>query len=60
MEVYINNQFICLKNSTAVIFYIRECRVLLEFFSVLPKDATDIHGFLTLYMGKIHFLLQNL
>ena len=54
LEACINNQYICLKNNTALLL-----RKLFE-FSTVPKDGSAIRRFPTVDIIKIHFLLENL
>ena len=45
LEVYINNQYIWLKNNTTQLYFILGRADLYWDFSSIPKDGSDIHGF---------------
>ena len=60
LEVYINNQYICVKNNTAHLYFILGRAELHWNFSSLLRDATNIHRFPTVHVVKNHLLLENL
>ena len=60
LEAHINNQYICLKNNTAQLYFIlREANQCWK-FSYLLRDAPGFHRFLSVHMVKTHSLLENL
>ena len=60
LEVQIHNQYICLKNNTAQLYFVLGRAELYWKFSRLLGRDTDIHRFPTMYMVKTHFLLEYL